>query len=87
MRSSRRWVGGSNAGDWEAVGEMMHPAIAIRDPMMGAPARGRRDALERAKGQYAPFPDGVVDAPAPPCCVSRVGSSARRRSTPEVARS
>jgi hypothetical protein len=57
----RRWVGGSNAGDWEAVGEMMHPAIAIRDPMMGAPARGRRDALERAKGQYAPFPDGVVE--------------------------
>jgi predicted ester cyclase len=55
------WLDGSNAGDWETVAALMHPDIVLSDPMMVAPARGRRDALDRVKGQYAPFPDALVE--------------------------
>jgi predicted ester cyclase len=56
-----RWLGRSNAGDWDGLASMMHPQIEIRDPMAPEPARGLTAALDRAKGQYAPFPDGVVE--------------------------
>lgn len=55
------WLDGSNAGDWATVAALMHPEIALWDPMMAAPARGRGDALERVKAQYAPFPDAQVE--------------------------
>lgn len=57
----KRWIEGSNAGDWDAVGELMHPDIVYADPMAAEPARGRAEAVRRAQQQYAPFPDGRVD--------------------------
>ncbi|MFU8841285.1 MAG: hypothetical protein ACNA8R_11275 [Nitriliruptoraceae bacterium] len=39
---------------------MMHDEIVLTDPMMPAAAEGKDAALERARGQYEPFPDGVV---------------------------
>lgn len=55
------WVGHSNAGRWDDVASMMHPAIAYADPMSAEPARGRAAAVARAQQQFAPFPDGVVE--------------------------
>jgi predicted ester cyclase len=55
-----RWIEGSNDGRWDAVAAMMHPDIVLTDPMSPDPARGREEAIARAKGQYEPFPDGRV---------------------------
>jgi hypothetical protein len=55
-----RWVGGSNAGDWDAVAALMDVDIVYADPMAPTPARGRTAAIARAQQQYAPFPDGLV---------------------------
>ena len=55
-----RWLDGSNAGAWDTVAAMMHPRIELIDPMLPTAARGRTASLERAKAQYAPFPDGRV---------------------------
>jgi predicted ester cyclase len=55
------WLDRANAGDWESFARMMHPDIRLTDPMMAAPAHGLADALERAKGQYEPFPDGRAE--------------------------
>jgi predicted ester cyclase len=55
------WLDSSNRGDWAAVSEMMHPDIVLTDPMLAEPAHGRAQALERAKAQYEPFPDGRVE--------------------------
>ena len=54
------WLAANNGGDWETVAEMMHPDIVLVDPMMPAPAYGRAAAVERARGQYEPFADGIV---------------------------
>jgi hypothetical protein len=55
-----RWVGGANAGDWDAVAALMDVDIVYADPMAPTPARGRTAAITRAQQQYAPFPDGLV---------------------------
>ena len=55
------WLDRANTGNWDAFAEMMHPDIVLTDPMMPEPAHGRADALERAKGQYEPFPDGRAE--------------------------
>ena len=55
------WLDSANAGDWGVFAEMLHPDIVLTDPMMPDPAVGRADALERAKGQYEPFPDGRAE--------------------------
>lgn len=55
------WIGHSNAGEWDRFVTMMHPDIALTDPMMVEPARGREQALVRAKAQYTPFPDGRLE--------------------------
>lgn len=61
-----RWVGGSNAGDWDAVAAMITDEAELRDPLIATPVRGREAFLERARAQYEPFPDGelhIVGAP------------------------
>ena len=55
-----RWLTRSNGGDWSGVAEMMHADIVLTDPMRPVPARGRAEALRRARDQYEPFPDGHV---------------------------
>jgi hypothetical protein len=55
-----RWVGHSNRGEWDEVAAMMDDDIVLSDPMIPAPAAGKAAALERARGQYEPFPDGEV---------------------------
>lgn len=55
-----RWIGSSNRGKWGELGTMMHDEVVLTDPMMPEPAVGKVAALERARGQYEPFPDGVV---------------------------
>lgn len=61
-----RWVSTANDRDWEAFGALMHPDVVMSDPMAPEPARGRDDALARARAQYEPFSGGrtlVVGAP------------------------
>lgn len=55
-----RWIGASNRGAWDELATMMHDAIVLTDPMLPAAAEGKDAAIERARGQYEPFPDGVV---------------------------
>lgn len=55
-----RWIGCSNARDWDAVDAMITDDAELRDPMVAAPVRGREAFLERARAQYEPFPDGEV---------------------------
>lgn len=55
------WIGHGNAGEWDRFVTMMHPDIVLADPMMVEPARGRAQAFNRAKAQYAPFPDGRLE--------------------------
>jgi predicted ester cyclase len=55
-----RWIGSSNRGEWDELATMMHDEILITDPMMPEPAEGKVAAIERARAQYEPFPDGVV---------------------------
>jgi predicted ester cyclase len=55
-----RWIGASNRGEWDDVAAMMHDDVVLTDPMMAGVAAGKAAALERARAQYEPFPDGVV---------------------------
>jgi predicted ester cyclase len=55
------WIGHGNAGEWGRFATMMHPDIVLADPMMAEPARGREQAFDRARAQYAPFPDGRLE--------------------------
>ena len=55
-----RWIGTSNRGEWDDLATMMHDAIVLTDPMSPEPAVGKAAAIERARSQYEPFPDGVV---------------------------
>jgi hypothetical protein len=72
------WVGHSNAGRWDDVASMMHPDIAYADPMSAEPARGRAAAVSRARQQYAPFPDGVVELVGAPFVATTGGELAYR---------
>jgi predicted ester cyclase len=55
------WLDRADAGDWDAFARLLHPDVVLTDPMMPEPARGRAAALERARGQYEPFPDGRME--------------------------
>ena len=55
------WLDRADAGDWDGFARLLHPDVVLTDPMMPEPARGRAEALERARGQYEPFPDGRME--------------------------
>lgn len=56
-----RWVGTNNAGQWDAFAALVHPDAEMTDPLLVTPAAGRAAVVDRARAQYAPFPDGHVD--------------------------
>lgn len=55
------WMDSANAGQWDRFGQLLHPDVVLHDPMTAEPARGREQALPRARAQYEPFPDGRID--------------------------
>ena len=60
-RFFREWLDVSNRGDWAAFAAMVHEDASIQDPLLPQPVTGRAAVVERARGQYLPFPDGRVE--------------------------
>ncbi len=69
------WLDRADAGDWDGFARLLHPDVVLTDPMMPEPARGRAEALERARDSTSRSPTVEWRCSAIPSSRSRSRSS------------